>query len=114
MGDVIAPTPICLIVSFLGVHQERDVLVDSTSYGHKNRTPREKWFQGLIWTSRHAFMVFDGLRYMGVCVNDTNCRIVPVTGGQYYSALVGVGSIQLAGFSSGAAEGNAPVRYTPF
>ncbi|KAJ1080621.1 hypothetical protein NDU88_000815 [Pleurodeles waltl] len=89
---------------------ERDVLVDSTSYGHKNRTAREKWSQGLIWTSRHAFMVFDGLRYMGVCVNDTNCRIVPVTGGQYYSALVGVGSIQLAGFSSGAAEGNAPVR----
>ncbi|KAJ1080600.1 hypothetical protein NDU88_000794 [Pleurodeles waltl] len=49
MGDVIAPTPICLI--------ERNVFVHSTSYGHKNRTPREKWFQGLIWMSRSAVLL---------------------------------------------------------
>ncbi|KAJ1080293.1 hypothetical protein NDU88_000512 [Pleurodeles waltl] len=53
---------------------------------------------------------------MDLSINGANCRIVPGTAGQYCSAFGGrgVGSIQLTGFSTREAEGNAPVRYTPF
>ncbi|KAJ1080623.1 hypothetical protein NDU88_000817 [Pleurodeles waltl] len=75
MDDVTAPKPICLIVSFLWVHQERDVFVDSTSYGHKYPTAREKWFQGLIRTSRTLMLLFPRRRDGMAAQDRVQCKI---------------------------------------